>query len=124
MEFISLYKCLCDAQRLRILNLLRAGPLCVCHLMEILETDQVKMSKQLRYMKELGMVTVERRAQWRIYRLAEEENPLLRENLQCLQDCYGERLCFAEDLRRREAIERRLREENASCATALASGKP
>ncbi|MCD8482802.1 MAG: metalloregulator ArsR/SmtB family transcription factor [Verrucomicrobia bacterium] len=56
MEIISVYKCLCDEQRLRILNLLKAGPLCVCHLMEILETDQVKISKQLKYMKDHGLV--------------------------------------------------------------------
>ena len=52
---IQIYKCLCDELRLRILNLLQEGPLCVCHLVEILDCEQVKMSKQLRYMKELGM---------------------------------------------------------------------
>lgn len=123
MDFISVYKCLCDRQRLRILNLLRDGPLCVCHLMEILETDQVKTSKQLRYMKELGMVEAERQAQWMIYRLAEPTHPLLSENLKCLQDCAGEELCFRNDLKMREKVIRRLRKEASGCSEALLAGQ-
>ena len=60
MNPTRIYKCLCDPLRLRVLNLLQEGPLCVCHLMEILDCDQVRMSKQLRYMKEQGMVDGER----------------------------------------------------------------
>ncbi|MFW6218450.1 MAG: metalloregulator ArsR/SmtB family transcription factor [Verrucomicrobiota bacterium] len=119
MHLIAIYKCLCDERRLRILNLLREGPLCVCHIMEILEADQVKVSKQLRYMKELGMVEAERRAQWMIYRLAEPTHPLLSENLKCLQDCFGEELCFRDDLKLREKVIRRLREEGSGCSGAL-----
>ena len=119
MEFLKVYKCLCDEQRLRIVNLLRAGPLCVCHLMEILEADQVKVSKQLKYMKQLGMVEGERVAQWMVYRLAEPGSPLLEENLKCLQDCYGESVCFAEDLRRRERISKRIGREAPACAEAM-----
>jgi len=123
MDLIAIYKCLCDRQRLRILNLLRAGPLCVCHLMEILETDQVKTSKQLRYMKELAMVEAERQAQWMIYRLPEPRHPLLEENLKCLQDCAGEELCFKEDLKRRAKLIRRLSKETSGCSEALLAGQ-
>jgi ArsR family transcriptional regulator len=119
VDLITVYKCLCDRQRLRILNLLRDGPLCVCHLMEILETDQVKTSKQLRYMKELGMVEAERQAQWMIYRLTKTKNPLLEENLKCLQDCAGEKLRFRADSRRRAKIIARLDSQSSACATAI-----
>lgn len=119
MNIVQVYKCFCDAQRLRILNLLKAGPLCVCHLMEILETDQVKVSKQLSYMKELGIVESERVAQWMVYRLADTSNGLLQENLKCLQDCAQEELCFAEDMRKRGAIIKRLQNEPSPCATAV-----
>ncbi|TVP81732.1 MAG: ArsR family transcriptional regulator [Puniceicoccaceae bacterium] len=108
MNTVSIYKCLCDLQRLRIFNLLSEGPLCVCHLTEILETDQVKMSKQLRYMKALGMVEAARAAQWMVYRLAEPTHPLLDENLKCLQDCANEEVRFAEDLARRRELLARL----------------
>lgn len=116
MEIIQVYKCLCDVQRLRILNLLKDGPLCVCHLMEILEADQVKISKQLRYMKELGMLEGERIAQWMVYRLADAENPLLWENLQCLQDCYSEQVLFSEDSKKRGQIAKRIKREQPVCA--------
>lgn len=121
MDFVSVYKCLCDVQRLRIVNLLLEGPLCVCHLMEILGAEQVKVSKQLRYMKELGLVEVERHAQWRVYRLTEAEHPLLVENLKCLQVCAGEELCFAEDLGKRAAVLKRMEGEATCCAEALLS---
>ena len=119
MEIIQVYKCLCDVQRLRILNLLKEGPLCVCHLMQILEEDQVKVSKQLRYMKELRMVEAERFSQWMIYRLADPGNPLLAENLKCLKDCYGEQMSFREDLAKRRELVARVKSETPACACAI-----
>lgn len=121
MKVVQLYKCLCDEFRLRVLNLLKDGPLCVCHLVEILGCDQVKMSKQLRYMKELGMLEGERQAQWIVYRLADPEHPLLAENLKCLQDCAGEELCFASDLKKRQEIVERLRSDPSGCSEVLLS---
>ena len=119
VEYVRIYKCLCDGQRLRIVNLLREGPLGVCHLMEIREADQVKISKQLGYMKKLGMVESERVAQWMVYRLANGEEPLLQENLKCLQDCYADEVCFREDGEKRKVISRRVRRETPVCARAL-----
>lgn len=121
MKVVKVYKCLCDELRLRILNLLKEGPLCVCHLVEILECNQVKMSKQLRYMKELGMLQSERQAQWVVYRLAEPGNPLLGENLRCLQDCASEELYLSADLQKREAVVERLRSDPISCQKVLLS---
>ena len=119
MEIIQVYKCFCDVERLRILNLLMDGPLCVCHLVDILDSEQVKISKQLRYMKEQGMLEDERVAQWKVYRLAEADNPLLRENLKCLQDCYGDLIAFDADNKKRGEIVARMQEENAACAPAI-----
>ena len=121
MDVIQVYKCLCDELRLRILNLLKDGPLCVCHLVEILDCEQVKMSKQLRYMKELGIVEGERQAQWIVYRLADTELPILAENLKCLQDCASEKLCFAIDSAKREKIINRLKRNPSACAETILS---
>ena len=119
MEFIKVYKCLCDGQRLRILNLLKEGPLCVCHLVEILAADQVKISKQLRYMKELGMVRGEREAQWMIYQLQDKPHPVLIENLKCLQDLSNERSEFATDLRKRTKILQKIQSKGSACPGAV-----
>lgn len=115
MDFIDVYKCLCDKQRLRILNLLKNGPLCVCHLIEVLDADQVKVSKQLKYMKALGMVESTREANWMIYRLPEPPNSLVVENLKCLQDCADEHLCFSKDLKKLSKILSRIDNQNLNC---------
>jgi len=84
MEATDLYKCLVDPQRLRILNLLEAGPLCVCHLQELLDESQVKISKQLAYLKQNGLAEARREGTWMIYHLA-GEHPLLLANLDHLR---------------------------------------
>jgi len=100
MELVRIYQCLCDRTRLRIINVLAAGPLCVCHLQEILDEPQVKISKHLRYLKEHGMVEAERQANWMIYRLPEKQPHELSANLACLQDCVSEDATFASDAKR------------------------
>ncbi|XHR27865.1 MAG: ArsR/SmtB family transcription factor [Chthoniobacteraceae bacterium] len=87
MRLISIYECLCDETRLRILNLLSVSPLCVCHLQSILRKPQVKVSQHLAYLKERGMVTRTRHQQWMIYALPPSPGPELDANLRCLQDC-------------------------------------
>lgn len=124
MEIIQVYKCLCDLQRLRILNLLREGPLCVCHLMGVLGADQVKISKQLRYMKALGVVECSREAQWMIYKLPSIQNPLLEENLKCLQDVATDKLCFAKDLSKRAQILARVAKSSRTCPSSVLGKTP
>ena len=90
MDLVEIYKCLCDPTRLRILNLLSAGPLCVCHIQDVLGEPQVKISKHLAYLRARGMVTVLRRANWMVYSLPEKRSAELDANLACLQDCSCE----------------------------------
>jgi ArsR family transcriptional regulator len=104
-ETLNIYKCLCDETRLRILNLLHHGPLCVCHIQEILGETQVKVSKQLAYMKRLGLVVVTRNANWRIYQIPEPATPLLIENLKYLQDLKAEGSVFRSDLKKLNKID-------------------
>jgi ArsR family transcriptional regulator len=87
MRLIRIYQCLCDRTRLRILHLLLGGPLCVCHLQEVLREPQVKVSKHLRYLKTHGMVEFSKAGTWRIYHLPKRRTAELELNLQCLQDC-------------------------------------
>src|SRR5690606_20826365 len=104
MDLVTIYGCLCDKTRLRILNLLGQGPLCVCHIQEILEEPQAKISKHLAYLKTRGMVTVTREANWRIYRLVEERPKTLQANLACLQDCATEDKVFRHDSKKLKAL--------------------
>jgi ArsR family transcriptional regulator len=100
MELIAIYECLCDRTRLRILNLLLGGPLCVCHFQDLLGEPQVKISKHLAYLRKRGMVQATREGNWMIYRLPEERSPELGKNLRCLQDCAQENKVFKQDLAR------------------------
>ncbi len=85
MEISDLYKCIADPQRLRILNLLEEGALCVCQLQEIVGVSQVKMSKQLAIMKHLGFLQSERKGIWMVYGLAPLPDGLLCANLDHLR---------------------------------------
>jgi len=124
MDVIAVYKCFCDPTRLRILNLLSEGPLCVCHLQEILGEPQVKMSKHLGYMKRHGLLEATRKSNWTIYAIPARPHRILEDNLKCLQDCRRELPVFREDLQRRRALLRRLRNGAEECpAIVVAAGK-
>ena len=100
MELINIYQCFCDRTRLRILNLLCQGPLCVCHFQDLLGEPQVKISKHLSYLRERGLVEATRNANWMIYRLPSKPSAELSRNLACLQDCVEEDPTFRRDLER------------------------
>ena len=85
MKASEIYKCIADPQRLRILNLLDGHALCVCHLQELLDVPQVKMSKQLALMKQLGLIEARRDGTWMIYALKAPSNGLLQANLTYLR---------------------------------------
>ena len=64
------FKALGDATRLRILNLLLHGELCVCDIQHVLDATQPNVSRHLAYLKNAGLV-LDRRDGYRIfYRLA------------------------------------------------------
>jgi ArsR family transcriptional regulator len=97
VHLIRIYQCLCDETRLRILNLLTRGPLCVCHLQDLLGESQVKISKHLAYLKEKGVVEVRRHQNWMIYALPAAPSAELAANLKCLQDCVQTEPVFRKD---------------------------
>lgn len=119
MEFSGFYKCMSDPQRIRILSLLEEGDLCVCHLSEILGMDQVRLSKQLRYMKDQGVAAAERSAQWMIYRVADPVKELLAENLRCLRASGGEDLPLSADHERRRKLFERISVEGSQCSVEI-----
>lgn len=116
MELIRIYQCLCDRTRLRILHLLTRGPLCVCHVQEILGEPQVKVSRHLGYLKTRRLVEVAKRANWRVYRLPARPTRELRANLRCLQDCCAEDRVFRRDDLRLRRVRARLAVKGPGCS--------
>lgn len=116
MQTSEIYKCLADPQRVRLLNLLEESPLCVCHLQTLLDAPQVKISKQLAYLKTAGLVEAERRGTWMIYRLAQPNSELLLKNLQHLRsagDRSGRQL--QSDQRARAQLLKKLATPTSNC---------
>jgi len=115
MSLIQIYECLCDPTRLRILNLLQDGELCVCHLQEILNEPQVKISKHLAYLRARGLVQSRKAANWMIYRLPAKPTRELSANLACLQDCVSENPVFKKDATKRALLRERIAQETPAC---------
>ena len=65
-ELEQYFKALADGNRLRILNLLLHGELCVCDIQYVLENTQPNISRHLAYLKNSGLV-IDRRDGFRMY---------------------------------------------------------
>jgi ArsR family transcriptional regulator len=65
----QLFAALGDRTRLRLLNLMAAGEVCVCFLVEVLGVPQPKISRHLAYLRNAGLVAARRDAKWMHYRL-------------------------------------------------------
>lgn len=115
MTLATLFKCCADEQRLRILNLLAEGPLCVCHVQDVLSEGQVKISKQLGYMKRAGLLSAQRDGFWMIYRLAEPTPAVVADLLASLRREGALADTFASDLGARAEIMARLQTEACDC---------
>jgi ArsR family transcriptional regulator len=123
MKLVQIYQCLCDPTRLRILNLLAGGPLCVCHIQEVLGESQVKVSKHLAYLRQHGMAEARREANWMIYSLPAKRTRELQTNLACLQDCAREERGFVRDTTRLAKLRARLAADCSACPECCAPGK-
>src|ERR1700755_2025992 len=63
------FAALADRTRLRLLNLLRDGEVCVCFFAEALDTNNPKISRHLAYLKRASLVSGRRDGKWMHYRL-------------------------------------------------------
>jgi ArsR family transcriptional regulator len=70
-----LFKALADRTRLRLLNLMAAGEVCVCFFVEVLGTNQPKISRHLAYLRRAGVVAARREGKWMHYRVSVPADP-------------------------------------------------
>ncbi len=84
-----LFKGFADPTRIRILNLLTAGRLCVCDLVDLLELPQPAVSRHLAYLRRAGLVRATRESRLAYYRLAEPAGPVHRSLLSCVRTCFA-----------------------------------
>ncbi|OPX86801.1 MAG: HTH-type transcriptional repressor AseR [Pelotomaculum sp. PtaB.Bin104] len=74
INIVDILKALSDETRLRIINLLFEGELCVCDIMETLDITQAKASRHLGVLRRAGLVKDRKSAQWVYYTLAPVED--------------------------------------------------
>lgn len=70
-----LFRALADPTRLRLINLMSGGEICVCFFVEVLGTNQPKISRHLAYLKRAGIVSARREGKWISYRISTPDNP-------------------------------------------------
>jgi ArsR family transcriptional regulator len=84
-ELINIYRLLSDQTRLRIILLLAQKELCVCELSAILEVPQPKISKNLGRLRDLNLVSTERKEKFVFYKL-KTDNAFLNCSIQNILD--------------------------------------
>lgn len=72
MTLIQILKALSDENRLRILNLLRQGELCVCELEMLLNINQSNVSRHLNRLANAKIIDSDKRAQYVFYKINED----------------------------------------------------
>ena len=71
-DLVYILKALADENRIRILNLLKNGELCVCDIETVLGIKQSNTSRHLIRLKVAGIIASEKKSQWVYYRLKDE----------------------------------------------------
>lgn len=106
----ALFRGFADPTRIRILNVLVAGEMCVCDLVDLLDLPQPTVSRHLAYLRRVGLVAVTRASAFAHYRLTEPGNHVHRNLVDCVRTCFTGITSL--DAERRRAV-RRLRQREA-----------
>ncbi|MFC3772866.1 ArsR/SmtB family transcription factor [Paenibacillus sp. GCM10012303] len=80
-EMADVLKLLGDKNRLTIVALLNEQELCVCEIVDLLQTSQPNISQHMRKLKDGGLVKETKRGQWVYYSLHVQDKPYIAEIL-------------------------------------------
>jgi ArsR family transcriptional regulator len=109
----AIFRAFADPTRLRILNLLAAGELCVCDIVEILALPQPTVSRHLAYLRRAELVETTREWKFAHYRLAEPAHAVHANLIACARSCF--RGIGSLDRERTRAEKRVAEREGAPC---------
>src|SRR6516165_7742843 len=101
-ESVELLKAVADPVRLRLLHLLVAGEVCVCHLHEALDLPQSTVSRHLAYLRRRGLVVGRKEGLWVYYRVAKPAGELHRQLIACVGTCFKRADTMKQDRQRLE----------------------
>lgn len=83
-----IFGALADPTRLRIMNLLQEGELCVCDVMSVLREPQSKVSRHLAYLRKAGAVEARKQGLWMYYRIARPKTKTFRAVFEALSHAH------------------------------------
>ena len=83
-----MFRAFSDRTRLRILNMLRGGEVCVCDLVTVIDAPQPKISRHLAYLRRAGLVIGRKDGLWTHYTLAPARTTFHKKLLECLENCF------------------------------------
>ena len=105
-ELEQVFKGLADQTRLRILNLLIHGELCVCDIQYVLESSQPNVSRHLTYLKNSDLILDRREGTRMYYRLAQPDEEVHKLLFAFLRNAFQRSEVLAVDSRKlKKAIE-------------------
>jgi len=104
-ELNQLGQAIADPTRVRILAALLRSELCVCELVDALETSQSTLSSHLQVLRQIGMVRTRKEGRWIYYSLEKRKAALMNAIFSLLQKDIGRDPGLVRDARR---IDRRL----------------
>ena len=110
-----MFRAFSDRTRLRILNLLRPGELCVCDLVRVIGVPQPKVSRHLAYLRKAGLVTSRKEGLWMYYELAPAKSDFHRKLIECLGCCFTDVPELAKDAKDAKELGRVCRDTGKCC---------
>ncbi len=96
----KLFRVLADRTRLRLLNLLSGQEICVCYLVEVLRTNQPKISRHLAYLRNAGIVAARPEGKWMHYRVVTPSDPFAARILQEVEEWLAQDRAMQRDKQR------------------------
>jgi len=108
-ELLKALKATGDESRLRILNILRLRPLCVCEIAVVLGLAQSTVSRHLKALEESGFLSRRKDGLWVEYALAStHEGSLQQRLLAIVADTLGKSCAAREDARKARRADRQV----------------
>lgn len=114
-DLLFITKALSDRNRLRALQALDRGELCLCQLIDLLELAPSTVSKHMTLLYEAGLVDRRKEGRWHFYRLATEQSEDASKALSWIIPSLARDPVVAADRQRLEEIRRKDLVELSTC---------
>ncbi|MCO6439061.1 MAG: winged helix-turn-helix transcriptional regulator [Phycisphaerae bacterium] len=100
----ALFRAFADPTRIRLLNLMLEGEVCVCDLVAVLDQPQPTVSRHLAALRRAKLVRVRSDGRWKYYRAARGAAGIERTLLNCVRRCLREIDVLQSDLARLKEV--------------------